>query len=407
MMRGHTPAVGLGRRAWVALCTLLWVPAVWSHTLSESHSNWRIDGRIVHLTFTVPNAEARRLGTGGAMPAASVLGGYIAKHVTARSNGLDCVQQQAPEELSSAPVVQQFEITFQCPLDRKFELGSSAFFELVPSHTNYAQIQTESGEFVEQLITRDRPVLDVTEVSGHELESAGFFTYVGLGIWHIFTGTDHQAFLLGLILLSRRLKDLVFVITGFTIGHSLTLALAVTGILRPHAEYIDALIGLTIALVGSEIVAGATGRRGVIAVGLSALLAVMALGAALGLGGLPTLLLLGAGLAASCYLMISGRVHDAVRLRMGVTVVFGLIHGFGFAAGLLEMRLPAKNLAELLFGFNLGVEIGQLSLVLTVVGLAALAVRVRVGLPRRMVADVASMLLVAVGLFWFVTRSYV
>jgi hypothetical protein len=397
----------LGRWAVIATTLLLCSPVSWAHTLSESHSNWRIDGRIVHLTFTVPNAEARRLGHGGAMPAASVVGGYLAKHVMARANGVDCVQQQAPEELSAAPVVQQFEITFQCPADRKFELGSSAFFDLVPSHTNYAQIETESGDFVEQLITRERQVLDVTEVSGHQLESAGFFTYVGLGIWHIFTGVDHQAFLVGLILLSRRLKDLVFVITGFTIGHSLTLALAVTGILRPHAEYIDALIGLTIALVGSEIVAEATGRRGVIAIGLVALLGLMALGAGLGFGGLPTLLLLGAGLAGSCYLMISGRVLDAVRLRMGVTVVFGLIHGFGFAAGLLEMKLPAENLAELLFGFNLGVEIGQLSLVLTVVGLAALAVRLRVGLPRRLVADLASMLLVAVGLFWFVTRSYV
>jgi len=396
-------------RSWalITLLTLLWSPGAFSHTLSESHSNWRIDGRIVHLTFTVPNAEARRLGTQGSMPAARVIGAYVAKHVLARSNGLDCVQQQAPELLAAAPVVQQFEITFQCPEDRKFELGSSAFFELVPSHTNYAQIQTESGDFVEQLITRDRQVLDVTEVSGRKLESAGFFTYVGLGVWHIFTGLDHQAFLVGLILLSRRLKDLVLVITGFTIGHSLTLALAVTGILRPHAEYIDALIGLTIALVGSEIVAAATGRRGLIVIGLSALMLVMALGTALGYGGLPTLLLLGAGLAAACYLMISGRVHDAVRLRMGVTVVFGLIHGFGFAAGLLEMKLPARNLAELLFGFNLGVEIGQLSLVLTVVGLAALATRVRWALPRRMVADVASMLLVAVGLFWFVTRSYV
>ncbi len=394
------------RLALIVASTFLWSGA-WSHTLSESHSNWRIDGRIVHLTFTVPNAEARRLGAGGTMPAASVIAGYLAKHVTARSSGVDCLQQQAPEELSAAPVVRQFEITFQCPADKNFELGSSAFFELVPSHTNYAQIQTASGDFVEQLITRDRQVLDVTQAAGHELESAGFFTYVGLGIWHIFTGVDHQAFLVGLILLSRRLKDLVFVITGFTIGHSLTLALAVTGILRPHAEYIDALIGLTIALVGSEIVGEATGKRGVIAIGLVGLSGLMALGTALGFGGLPTLLLLGAGLAGSCYLMISGRVLDAVRLRMGVTVVFGLIHGFGFAAGLLEMKLPAENLAELLFGFNLGVEIGQLSLVLSVVGLAALAVRLGIGLPRRLVADLASMLLVAVGLFWFVTRSYV
>jgi hypothetical protein len=132
----------------------------------------------------------------------------------------------------------------------------------------------------------------------------------------------------------------------------------------------------------------------------------MALCTGLGLGGLPTLLLLGAGLAASCYLMISGRVHDAVRLRLGVTIVFGLIHGFGFAAGLLEMKLPAENLAKLLFGFNLGVEIGQLTLVLSVLGLAALVARTALAPPRRLVADLASMLLVAVGLFWFVSRSY-
>jgi hypothetical protein len=396
-------------RGWASLAwlMLLAAPAVWSHTLSESHSNWRIDGRIVHLTFTVPNAEARRLGAGGSMPAANVLGAYLSRHVLARSNGLACAVQAPPELLSAAPVVQRFEITFQCPEDRNFELGSSAFLELVPSHTNYAQIQTASGEFVEQLITRDRQILDVTEVSGHQLESAGFLTYVGLGIWHIFTGVDHQAFLVGLILLSRRLKDLVFVITGFTIGHSLTLALAVTGILRPHAEYIDALIGLTIALVGSEIVAEASGRRMFIAVSLGVLLLLMALVTALGFAGLPTLLLLGAGLAGSCYLMISGRVQSGVRLRLGVTVVFGLIHGFGFAAGLLEMKLPAENLAKLLFGFNLGVEIGQLSLVLGVLGLAALVARSGFAPPRRLVSDLASMLLVAVGLFWFVSRSYV
>jgi hypothetical protein len=303
--------------------------------------------------------------------------------------------------------MERFEITFQCPQDVNFKLGSSAFFELVPSHTNYAQIETASGEFVEQLITRDAQVLDVTEASGHELQSAGFLTYVGLGIWHIFTGVDHQAFLIGLILLSRRLKDLVFVITGFTIGHSLTLALAVTGLLRPHAEYIDALIGLTIALVGSDIVASATGRRGLISLCIGLFMAAMALCTASGFGGLPTVLLLGAGLAASCYLMISGRVHDAVRLRLGVTVVFGLIHGFGFAAGLLEMRLPAENLAKLLFGFNLGVEIGQLALVLGVLGLGALIARLKWAPPRRLVADLASMLLVALGLFWFVSRSHV
>ncbi len=392
-----------------ALCMLLvWACPAAAHTLSESHSNWRIDGRIVHLTFTLPNAEARRLAQPGeAMPAETAVGAYLARHVQVRSDGADCPQQQAPEILSATAGMHRFEFVFQCPADRNFELGSSAFFELVPSHTNYAQVQTGDGGFVEQLITREQPVLNLSQVSGSELQSAGFLTYVRLGIEHIFTGVDHQAFLVGLILLSRRLRDLLFVITGFTVGHSLTLALAFTGVLRPHGEYIDALIGLTIALVGSEIVARHCDRPGIIAAGLACLLALMAAVSMAGAGGMPPLLLAGAALAASSYLMISGRLHDTVRLRVAVTVVFGLIHGFGFAAGLLEMRLPAANLAELLFGFNLGVEIGQITLVLAVLGLGALVVRAGLAVPRRMVADIAAMLLMAVGLFWFVSRSYV
>lgn len=393
-----------------ALRLLLWLlmPAAASaHTLSESHSNWRIDGRIVHLTFTLANAEARRLAAAGEpMPADGAIGAYLGRHVLARADGADCPQQSAPEILTATPGMHRFEFTFQCPSDRNLELGSSAFFEIVPSHTNYAQIQTADGDFIEQLITRDRQILDIRQVSGHELQGAGFLRYVELGILHIFTGVDHQAFLVGLILLSRRLRDLVFVVTGFTLGHSLTLALAVTGVLRPHAEYIDALIGLTIALVGSEIVASNTGRRGLVAIGFAVLLSLMALVNLVGLGGLPQLLLLGAGLAASCYLMISGLVQDAARLRVAVTLVFGLIHGFGFAAGLLDMRLPPGHLAGLLFGFNLGVEIGQLTLVLGVLGLTALVVRWGVRLPRRLVADVSAALLTAVGLFWFISRSY-
>jgi hypothetical protein len=397
-----------GRLSVLLWTLLLWPLAAAAHTLSESHSNWRIDGRIVHLTFTLPNAEARRLARPGeANPSEKAVGAYLARHVQVRSDGADCAQQQAPEVLSATAGMHRFEFVFQCPADRNFELGSSAFFELVPSHTNYAQIQTGDGGFVEQLITRDRQVLDVTQVSGNELKSAGFLTYVRLGIEHIFTGVDHQAFLVGLILLSRRLKDLVFVITGFTVGHSLTLALAFTGVLRPHGEYIDALIGLTIALVGSEIVARNCGRPGIIAAGLACLLAFMAAVSMAGAGGMPPLLLAGAALAAASYLMISGQLHDTVRLRVAVTVVFGLIHGFGFAAGLLEMRLPAANLAELLFGFNLGVEIGQITLVLAVLGLGALVVRGGLAVPRRMVADIAAMLLMSVGLFWFVSRSYV
>jgi hypothetical protein len=198
----------------------------------------------------------------------------------------------------------------------------------------------------------------------------------------------------------------LFVVTGFTIGHSCTLALAVTGVFRPHAEYIDALVALTIALIGAENFVVATHRPALVAVGLGGLLLAMAVLKLFGLGGLPALLLLGAGLFSANYLMISGNLSDAARLRLVVTLVFGLIHGFGFAADLLEMRLPAGRLAELLVGFNMGVELGQVTLVLAILGITALLVRARLAWPRPIVVDLASTYLVGLGVFWFVTRSF-
>jgi len=215
-----------------------------------------------------------------------------------------------------------------------------------------------------------------------------------------------MSFLLGLVLISRRLKDLVFVVTGFTIGHSLTLALAVTGVIRPHAEYIDALVALTIALIGAENVAVQTQKPVAVAAGLALFLVGMAVLKLLGLGGLPSLLLLGAALFASNYLMISGHLQDAGRVRMVITLVFGLIHGFGFAADLLQMQIPTLRLAELLVGFNVGVEIGQLTLVLAATLLVLGLTRLKLALPRPIVVDVASAFLVGLGVFWFVSRSY-
>jgi hypothetical protein len=227
-----------------------------------------------------------------------------------------------------------------------------------------------------------------------------------MGIMHIFTGVDHMSFLLGLVLISRRLRDLVFVVTGFTIGHSATLALAVTGVIRPHAEFIDALVALTIAMIGAENISVATHRPGIVAGSVGGLLLLMAAGSFLGLGGLPSLLLLGAGLFAANYLMLSGHLRDAARLRIVVTVVFGLIHGFGFAADLLELHLPSGQLFSILLGFNLGVEVGQLTLVLVALGLVALLVRARLAMPRPIVVDTLSAGLVGLGMYWFFSRSY-
>jgi len=390
------------------LFLLLGALPVYAHNKSETHSDWRIIGRAMHVTFTVPDLEAHRLATpGDPRPQNAVVVAYLGSHIGASVAGTPCAASSPAHADSASLGFRRFELAFLCPSAHGITLQSAAFFDLVPSHVTFAQISDDQGNITEQLFTRDHETLENAGAGGdNRLRDAGFFDYIFLGVFHILTGVDHMSFLLGLVLLSRRLRDLAFVVTGFTLGHSLTLALAVTGILRPQSRYIDALIGLTIALIGAENVVVASRRPGLVSAATAGALGLLALGSLLGLRGLPFLLLAGAGLFAANYLRVSGLVADAARLRLVVTLVFGLIHGFGFASDLLEMRLPTGKLAELLVGFNLGVELGQLSLVLIMVGTAALMVRLGIGLSRRLVIDVASAGLVGFGIFLLITRGY-
>jgi hypothetical protein len=389
------------------LTAALAAPPADSHTRSQSHSVWEINGRFVDLIVTIPEIEADRLATDAAPVSAARLSEYLAGKTYAVADGKRCALIPPVQPLAALAGFRKFDFTFKCDSATNLQIHSGAFFDLVPSHTNFAQVQNAAtGEFTEQLITNDHQTVDVTGGEGSRLKNASFFEFVRMGTMHIFTGVDHMSFLLGLVLISRRLRDLVFVVTGFTIGHSLTLALAVTGVLRPHAEYIDALVALTIALIGAENIVVQTRKPKLVALGAAASLGLMAVFQFLGFGGLPSLLLLGSGLFTANYLLISGNIRDAGRLRVLITQVFGLIHGFGFAADLLELQLPTERLAELLVGFNLGVEAGQLALVIGATMLVVALRKLHLALPRPIVVDVASTFLVALGVFWFVSRSY-
>ena len=378
-----------------------------AHTRSESHSVWEINGQNVDLVMTIPGIEINRLATGNQAPSDDQVKDYLQARVYPIAGGRRCAVVPPIETLSATAGFHKYDFTFRCATAQNLAIHSAAFVDLVASHTNFAQVQNAaSGEFTEQLITAEHQTVEVTGGEGSRLQTAGFLEFIRMGMMHIFTGIDHMSFLLGLVLISRRLRDLVFVVTGFTIGHSLTLALAVTGVLRPHAEYIDALVALTIALIGAENIVVQTKQPVPVALAVGGALLLMAVLGWLGLGGLPSLLLLGAGLFTANYLMISGRLRDAGRLRILITLVFGLIHGFGFAADLLQLQLPTHRLAELLVGFNLGVEIGQLMLVVGATLLVLTLTRLRWTLPRPIVVDVASTFLVGLGVFWFVSRSY-
>jgi len=376
-----------------------------AHVKSESHSVWRIEGANVSLDYSVPLTETVRLAVSpGVQPPDDHVLEYFKKNISVSSQGGDCRLTNS-RAVRATDQFRRFELSFQCPSAAAIQLHSATFFDLIASHVNLAQIETADGRFIEQMFTRSRPTLELNG-EGERLENAGLLEYVGMGIMHIFTGVDHMSFLLGLVLISRRTRDLVFVITGFTLGHSATLALAVTGILRPHAEYIDALVALTIALIGAENIAVATHRPGIVATAIGGLLLAMVAAKVAGFGTLPLLLLVGAALFTVNYLMISGHLRDAGRLRLVITVVFGLIHGFGFAAGLLEFKMPEGRLAELLLGFNLGVEIGQLAVVLVLLAVVAVLRRLQLALPRPIVVDTVAAGLVGLGFYWFLGRGF-
>jgi len=376
-----------------------------AHTRSESHSNWLIDQQLVRATITFPDKEAENI-TRGRRPSDQEVVSYLRPRLGVSANGAACRLTGPGRIVLAATGYRRSEFVFDCPSDKNLVLQFTAFFDLVPSHFDFAQIQFANGEVVEQLFTKDVTKFDLSESQGGKFKSAGFIDFVQMGIMHIFTGVDHMSFLLGLVLISRRLRDLVFVVSGFTLGHSLTLALAVTGIIRPHAQYIDALVALTIALVGVENIVVSLDRPTKLAFATGGFLLVMAFLSLFGVGLLPPALLFGAALFSAAYLLISGQLNESGRLRMVVTTVFGLIHGFGFAADLLEAKLPPQKLAEILFGFNIGVEVGQLTVVLTVTGLVWLVRRAGAATPRPITVDILASALVAEGLAWFVSRSF-
>ncbi len=178
-------------------------------------------------------------------------------------------------------------------------------------------------------------------------------TFVPSGVHHILIGPDHILFLVGLLLLGGSWLALVRIVTAFTIGHSVTLSLAALSLLSPPATLIEPAIALSIVFVGADNLVRGSGRD----------------------------------------------------VRAWVALVFGLVHGFGFANVLREFGLPREALGWSLFSFNVGVEIGQLAIVLLVAS-ALEAVRRYSHVVAYRVALAGSVVVIAAGTYWFVERVF-
>lgn len=390
--------------------SILTAPAA-AHQRSQSRSSWHIRDGEVRVTFSVQALEVTRLAAAdrGGISLEGLLVAHLAERLSVAAAGESCPPTGAPRVLEARAGYLRAEWGFHCPRKGAIEITNDAFFDFAPSHVHYGRIDTGTGAPAEILFTnrlRHRVVASEMEIDSAPRGEA-IRTYLRLGVEHIVVGIDHVAFLVALLLLCRRVREVVFMVTGFTIGHSITLSLATLGVVTPDVPVIEALIGFTIALVAAENVGVATHSGPRIALGAGTALGVLALLSLITGIGLAVRTYLGLALFSVCYLMLAKDRQQAARLRPVLTVLFGLIHGFGFASVLIEIGLPAKRLALALLGFNAGVEIGQLAIVFTLWLAASLAMRLRPATDARLGFDLASAALCALGTYWFLVRSFV
>lgn len=206
--------------------------------------------------------------------------------------------------------------------------GATVELEGLSSRDNDALIRIVllDGPSVQAVVRPDDPRLTI---SSRATKTLVLRDYVALGFQHILSGLDHLLFIFGLLLLVRGIRPLVATITAFTLGHSVTLALAVLGALTFPQRVIEVLIAASLVVLALEVVRDGRGRLSF-------------------MGQRP-------------WLMASA---------------FGLLHGLGFAGALQAAGLPDGEIPLALVSFNLGIEAGQLVFVVAVIALHSAFARV-------------------------------
>ena len=192
--------------------------------------------------------------------------------------------------------------------------------------------------------------VDLSKLSRTEI----FWTYLQLGFTHIIPlGFDHILFIISLYILEPRLKPVLLQATAFTVAHSITLGLAMYGLIRPPSAIIEPIIALSILFVAIENI-------------------------------------------------ITDRLNP---WRVAIVFGFGLVHGMGFASALTGLGLPAKDYFGSLISFNVGVEMGQVTVILLAWALVGRWAADKIWYKSRVVVPV-SVVIGLVAAYWTVERVF-
>lgn len=270
--------------------------------------------------------------------------------IAADGQGLPRGEWAAPTPL---PARQSIELRARLDLPRtpgRLDV-TAALFPYDPQHRTFLNVYEEDA-LTQAIVDGSNPRFEYFSGTRQGVLEV-LRKFIPSGVHHILIGPDHLLFLVGLLLLGGSIRQLLLVVTAFTVAHSITLSLAALGMVMPPASAVEPAIALSVVYVGADNLLVRGGRD----------------------------------------------------TRAWIAFAFGLIHGFGFANVLRDMGLPGRALGWTLFGFNLGVEIGQVA----VVGIVASAlawVRSRSAVAGTRLAVAGSVVVMLAGAFWFIERVF-
>jgi len=347
---GRLPrAAGL---ALVAVLALLPCGAA-AHQQGISYSDIDVHEGRVRYDLTIANHDLLALDADSdrTVTEAEVVAQYPAlrreleRMVSVEAGGVPCALSLEDFLVDSAGAV-TFRLRGVCSEGGPLRVGFGMFAATGSNGYNLAKIRYQ-GALEEHVFTRYDTEVVVGAAAG---VLATVRRFLLLGIQHIATGYDHVLFLLALLLIGGGFRTLIGIVTAFAVAYSVTLALATLDVVTLPGRVVESAIALSIAWVAVENV-----------------------------------------------------VLDRSHGRWRITFAFGLVHGFGFASILRAMHLPRQNLAASLVAFNLGVEVGQVVVVLVAYPFIAALQRAR---RRRLIVCGASGIVLALALYWLVERAF-
>jgi hypothetical protein len=335
------------------LLTAVAAPRAGAHQQGISYSDVEIVDGVVRYDLTMSAHDVDTgLTKGEALSSEQILREYprlravFERALTVTAGGTPCpLLLQDFESQPNERVL--FRLRGRCPDTLPVHVAVRLRMLTTVDGYNLAKIRVRN-HYEEHIFDRLRAEVTIGEATGGF--GATFRRFFVLGVEHIATGYDHVLFLLALLLVGGGLRALVAIVTAFTIAHSVTLTLAVLDVVQLPARFVESVIALSIAWVALENI-----------------------------------------------------LIDRARGRWRITFAFGLVHGFGFATILRELHLPREGLVASLLAFNLGVEAGQLVVVLLASPVVALIQRSR---HRRLVIGLASGAIGVLALLWFVERAF-